>query len=150
MVSTEIFRDDTIPWKGKNIMNEINNRYEFTLIFDVENRDFNEDICSDNDFMIDLETGYSVVTDLYLKRKIRRAVSHSYDGEEPYKILFKAGKPLDQKTTDFSRNGILISYFKDPRQEFLCSHQGAIRENFLDFLFPHFSFHKKKRNREYK
>jgi CRISPR-associated protein Csd2 len=78
-------------------MNKINNRYEFTMIFDVENRDFKSDIYSENDILIDWETGHSVVTDLYLKRKIRHFVNRTCEGKEQHKILFQSDKPLGQK-----------------------------------------------------
>lgn len=81
-------------------MNKIDTRYEFTMIFDVENKNFNEDISCVNDFAIDSETDHSIITDLYLKRKIRGLVKHACEDREQYKILFKADKPLTQKYKD--------------------------------------------------
>ena len=100
MASTKIYHFDAFRGKVEITMNNINNRYEFTIIFEVENRNFNEDIYSVNDFMVDWETNYSIVTDSCLKRKIRHRVSHSCEEKEAYKIFFKADNPIDQKCAE--------------------------------------------------
>ena len=54
--------------------NPITNRYDFVVFFDVENGNPNGDPDAGNMPRIDPETGYGVVTDVCLKRKIRNYV----------------------------------------------------------------------------
>ena len=54
--------------------NSIQNRYEFVLLYDVENGNPNGDPDAGNMPRIDAETGYGIVTDVCLKRKIRNYV----------------------------------------------------------------------------
>lgn len=79
------------------IMRKVNNRYEFIIVFDVEDRDFHKDIYSEGDIMIDSQRKYSIVMNSYLKRKIRHHVSRIYGEKELCKIFFKRDKPLSQK-----------------------------------------------------
>ena len=52
----------------------IKNRYDFVMIFDVENGNPNGDPDAGNAPRVDAETGYGYVTDVCLKRKIRNYV----------------------------------------------------------------------------
>ena len=52
----------------------IKNRYEFVVLFDVENGNPNGDPDAGNLPRIDPESGYGLVTDVCLKRKIRNYV----------------------------------------------------------------------------
>ena len=52
----------------------IKNRYEFTILFDVENGNPNGDPDAGNMPRVDPETGYGLVTDVCLKRKIRNCI----------------------------------------------------------------------------
>ena len=52
----------------------IKNRYEFVVLFDVENGNPNGDPDAGNMPRIDPESGYGLVTDVCLKRKIRNYV----------------------------------------------------------------------------
>ena len=52
----------------------INNRYEFVMLYDVENGNPNGDPDAGNMPRIDPETGHGIVTDVCLKRKIRNYV----------------------------------------------------------------------------
>ncbi len=52
----------------------IKNRYEFVIFFDVENGNPNGDPDAGNMPRVDPETGYGLVTDVCLKRKIRNYV----------------------------------------------------------------------------
>lgn len=52
----------------------IKNRYEFIILFDVENGNPNGDPDAGNMPRIDPETGCGIVTDVCLKRKIRNYV----------------------------------------------------------------------------
>lgn len=52
----------------------IKNRYEFVILFDVENGNPNGDPDAGNMPRLDPESGYGLVTDVCLKRKIRNFV----------------------------------------------------------------------------
>ena len=52
----------------------IKNRYEFVILFDVENGNPNGDPDAGNMPRVDPESGYGLVTDVCLKRKIRNYV----------------------------------------------------------------------------
>ena len=75
----------------------IKNRYEFAIIFDVENGNPNGDPDAGNMPRIDPETGYGIVTDVCLKRKIRNYVDVVKEGEQGYDIYIKSGTPLQTK-----------------------------------------------------
>jgi CRISPR-associated protein Csd2 len=73
----------------------IKNRYEFVLLYDVENGNPNGDPDAGNMPRIDPETGYGIVTDVCLKRKIRNYVE-MVAGERPgNRIYIKEGIPLN-------------------------------------------------------
>jgi CRISPR-associated protein Csd2 len=79
-----------------NEMSEvINNRYEFSLFFEVENGNPNGDPDAGNMPRRDAETGYGIVTDVCLKRKIRNYVDIVKQDAEGYKIYVRNGVPLD-------------------------------------------------------
>ena len=61
-------------------MSTISNRYEFVIFFDVENGNPNGDPDAGNMPRIDPETGYGIVTDVCIKRKIRNYVQMVKDG----------------------------------------------------------------------
>ena len=73
--------------------NPINNRYDFVVFFDVENGNPNGDPDAGNMPRIDPETGYGVVTDVCLKRKIRNYVETVKEGEPGFEIYIKEGVP---------------------------------------------------------
>ncbi len=74
----------------------INNRYEFVLLYDVENGNPNGDPDAGNMPRIDPETGYGIVTDVCLKRKIRNYVELVKGDAPGYRIYVKEGIPLNQ------------------------------------------------------
>ena len=76
-------------------MEVIKNRYEFVVLFDVENGNPNGDPDAGNMPRIDPETGYGLVTDVCLKRKIRNYVEMVKDGVPGYRIYIKDGVPLN-------------------------------------------------------
>jgi len=78
-------------------MEPIKNRYEFVLLFDVENGNPNGDPDAGNLPRTDPETGLGIVTDVCLKRKVRNYVSIVKDGEPFYNILIKTDKSLNDK-----------------------------------------------------
>lgn len=73
----------------------LNNRYEFVLLYDVENGNPNGDPDAGNMPRIDPETGFGIVTDVCLKRKIRNYVEIVKGGQAPYKIYVTEGIPLN-------------------------------------------------------
>ena len=77
-------------------MESIKNRYEFVVLFDVENGNPNGDPDAGNMPRIDPETGYGIVTDVCLKRKIRNYVETVKEDAEGYRIYIKDGVPLNR------------------------------------------------------
>lgn len=73
----------------------IKNRYEFVILFDVENGNPNGDPDAGNMPRTDPETGHGLVTDVCLKRKIRNFVELAKEGEDGYRIYIKDGVPLN-------------------------------------------------------
>lgn len=88
--------------KGWLIMenNAIKNRYEFVMLFDVENGNPNGDPDAGNMPRTDPETSFGIVTDVCLKRKIRNFVELYKEGEGGYNILVKADRSLNSKFTE--------------------------------------------------
>ena len=74
----------------------IKNRYEFVILFDVENGNPNGDPDAGNMPRIDPETGYGLVTDVCLKRKIRNYVEIVKEDESGYGIYIKEDVPLNR------------------------------------------------------
>ena len=74
----------------------INNRYEFVLLYDVENGNPNGDPDAGNMPRIDPETGHGIVTDVCLKRKIRNYVELVQGDKAGYRIHIKEGTALNQ------------------------------------------------------
>lgn len=77
----------------------INNRYDFVMLFDVENGNPNGDPDAGNTPRIDAETGLGYITDVCLKRKIRNFVELCKEGEAGYNILIKPDRSLNSKFT---------------------------------------------------
>lgn len=74
----------------------IKNRYEFVVLFDVENGNPNGDPDSGNMPRIDPESGLGLVTDVCLKRKIRNYVETVKEDAKGYKIYIKEDVPLNR------------------------------------------------------
>ena len=81
-------------------MSVISNRYEFVVFFDVENGNPNGDPDAGNMPRIDPETGYGLVTDVCLKRKIRNYVETVKEGEPGYRIYVKQGVTLNRSDNE--------------------------------------------------
>lgn len=73
----------------------IKNRYDFVVYFDVENGNPNGDPDAGNMPRIDPESGYGIVTDVCLKRKIRNYVETVKENESGFDIYIKDGVPLN-------------------------------------------------------
>ena len=74
----------------------IKNRYEFVVLFDVENGNPNGHPDSGNMPRIDPESGLGLVTDVCLKRKIRNYVETVKEDVKGYKIYIKEDVPLNR------------------------------------------------------
>ena len=75
----------------------IKNRYEFVILFDVENGNPNGDPDAGNMPRIDPESGLGLVTDVCLKRKIRNYVETVKEGEAGYQIYIREDVPLNRR-----------------------------------------------------
>ena len=95
----------------------INNRYDFVMLFDVENGNPNGDPDAGNAPRVDAESGYGYITDVCLKRKIRNYVELVKEGEEGYNILIKPDRSLNAKFTEAYKELGLTSTKKDSREK---------------------------------
>ena len=116
----------------------IRNRYDFVVLFDVENGNPNGDPDNGNAPRVDLDTGHGIVTDVCLKRKIRNYVETVKEEEPGYQIYIKEGTPLNVKDAgafaELSIDEKKISALKkeDPQldrkiRDFMCSRFFDIR-----------------------
>ncbi len=119
-------------------MEPIKNRYEFVVLFDVENGNPNGDPDAGNMPRIDPETGYGLVTDVCLKRKIRNYVETIKEGQTGYRIYVKEGVPLNRSDEEACQYvGVEPSKLKDAKKtkenldvllrDFMCSNFYDIR-----------------------
>ena len=81
----------------------IKNRYEFVILFDVENGNPNGDPDAGNMPRVDPETGLGLVTDVCLKRKIRNYVETVKEDAAGYRIYIKDGVPLNRSDREALR-----------------------------------------------
>ncbi len=96
----------------------IQNRYEFVVLFDVENGNPNGDPDAGNMPRIDPETNFGIVTDVCLKRKIRNYVETVKEGESGFDIYIKENVPLN--TSDkraFAYLGVDDKTVKDKKKD---------------------------------
>ena len=77
--------------------NVIKNRYEFVILFDVENGNPNGDPDAGNMPRIDPESGLGLVTDVCLKRKIRNYIETVKEDAKGYKIYIREDVPLNRR-----------------------------------------------------
>lgn len=107
----------------------IGNRYEFVLLFDVENGNPNGDPDMGNMPRVDPQTGNGLVTDVCLKRKIRDYVDLVKSENAGYEIYVKSGAVLNnQHKKAYEYLGIEPSKKKPKDEEltkFMC-------QNFFD------------------
>jgi len=94
----------------------IKNRYEFVLLYDVENGNPNGDPDAGNMPRIDPETGHGLVTDVCLKRKIRNYVELVKGDSEGFKIYIKEDKPLNE-THDVAYQALGLEYKKKDKSQ---------------------------------
>ena len=112
----------------------IKNRYEFVVFFDVENGNPNGDPDAGNMPRIDPETGYGLVTDVCLKRKIRNFVETAKEGESGYRIYIKDNVPLntsDREACDYF--GVVPDKLKEAKKK-----DPDLDEKIRDFMCRNF------------
>ena len=116
----------------------IKNRYEFVVFFDVENGNPNGDPDAGNMPRIDPETGYGLVTDVCLKRKIRNYVETVKEDDPHFGIYIKDGVPLNasdkaalesvgHKETDLKALKKSDPYIDKKLVRYMCGHYFDIR-----------------------
>jgi len=98
--------------------NAIKNRYEFVILFDVENGNPNGDPDAGNMPRIDPETSLGLVTDVCLKRKIRNYVETIKEGEPGYRIYIKENVPLNRSDVEaYTYLGVTDKTVKDAKKK---------------------------------
>jgi len=80
---------------NNNYEKAIANRYEFVLLYDVENGNPNGDPDAGNMPRIDPETGHGIVTDVCIKRKIRNCVLTRHESENGFDIYVRQDAVLN-------------------------------------------------------
>ena len=75
----------------------IQNRYDFLLLFDVEDGNPNGDPDAGNLPRIDAQTGHGLVTDVCLKRKVRNYVGLVKEEKPPHEIYVKEKAILNRQ-----------------------------------------------------
>ena len=78
----------------------IKNRYEFVILFDVENGNPNGDPDAGNMPRIDPETGHGIVTDVCLKRKVRNYVELAKEGATGFRIYVQEKAVLNERNAE--------------------------------------------------
>ena len=115
----------------------IKNRYDFVILFDVENGNPNGDPDAGNMPRVDPETGLGLVTDVCLKRKIRNFVEDAKEDADGYRIYIKDQVPLNRSDAEaLSALGVdkdlKAAKKNDPDldrkiRDYMCSHYYDIR-----------------------
>ena len=97
--------------------NPITKRYDFVLLFDVQDGNPNGDPDAGNLPRVDAETGMGLVTDVCLKRKVRNYIQITKDCGPGFDIFVKEKAILNQKIAGaYSKLGIdLEKEPKDPK-----------------------------------
>ncbi|MDR2357725.1 MAG: type I-C CRISPR-associated protein Cas7/Csd2 [Oscillospiraceae bacterium] len=111
--------------------NAIKNRYDFVILYDVENGNPNGDPDAGNMPRVDPETGHGIVTDVCIKRKIRNYIIELVkDGEAGFDIYVR------QNVTLNAQDAKGVEAVKDKRnkdeksrgfRDFMCSNFYDIR-----------------------
>ena len=115
-------------------MEPIKNRYDFVVLFDVENGNPNGDPDAGNMPRIDPETGYGLVTDVCLKRKIRNYVETVKEDAKGYRIYIKDGVPLNRSDAEACEYlGVAPDKLKEAKRS-----DPGIDNKILDFMCQNF------------
>ena len=119
-------------------MSIINKKYDFTILFDVQNGNPNGDPDSNNMPRIDPETGLGIVTDVCIKRKIRNYVQMVKGNEHGFDIYIRQGavlNDLDQKALDefgIKKEEELKKLSKTEKEDLDINVKNYMCENFYD------------------
>ena len=112
----------------------LENRYDFVMLFDVENGNPNGDPDAGNMPRIDPETGNGIVTDVCLKRKIRNYVETVKEDADGYRIYIKEKVPLNRSDAEaFTELGINEKNIAEKKKE-----NSHIDEEIRDFMCKRF------------
>lgn len=113
----------------------IKNRYDFVVYFDVENGNPNGDPDAGNMPRIDPETGYGLVTDVCLKRKIRNYVETVHEDDEGFDIYIKAGRALNENDDEaLTSVGVLNEGGKVDSKKFKALKGKGLEKQLRDFM----------------
>ena len=105
----------------------IKNRYEFIMLYDVENGNPNGDPDAGNMPRIDPETGHGIVTDVCIKRKIRNYVEMVKGGEAGFDIYVRQDVSLN------SQDAKGVEAVKDkPKDDKSVGFRNFMCQNFYD------------------
>ncbi len=113
-------------------MTAIDHRYDFVLLFDVQDGNPNGDPDAGNLPRIDAETGIGLVTDVCLKRKVRNYIQIVKKEKEPFKIFIKE-KAVLNKAIEEAHQQEHVKQKKDKAdktagaREWMCSQYYDIR-----------------------
>ena len=110
----------------------ISNRYDFVMLFDVENGNPNGDPDAGNAPRIDPETSYGYVTDVCLKRKVRNYVELVKEGEAGYNILVKPDKAMNTKFTEAYEECGLEKGKKGANKDDVLAARASMSKNYFD------------------
>ena len=112
----------------------IKNRYEFVILFDVENGNPNGDPDAGNMPRVDPETGLGLVTDVCLKRKIRNYVETVKEDATGYRIYIKDGVPLNRSDAEaYKELGVTEKDVKEKKKA-----DSALDEKIRDWMCANF------------
>ncbi len=113
-------------------MTQLKNRYEFVMLFDVENGNPNGDPDAGNMPRVDAETSNGIVTDVCLKRKIRNYVEVARAGQAGYNILIKTDKALNTKFAEVYQACDLKTGEKGKNTDSVAKARDYICRNYFD------------------
>ncbi|MDA1276967.1 MAG: type I-C CRISPR-associated protein Cas7/Csd2 [Verrucomicrobia bacterium] len=109
----------------------IKNRYDFVLIFDVQDGNPNGDPDAGNLPRLDAETGCGLVTDVCLKRKVRNYVQMTKQGQPSYDIFVKEKAVLNALIDEAHEQDVVKSKEKgaktDAARQWMCGKYFDIR-----------------------
>lgn len=106
----------------------IKNKYDFVMLYDVENGNPNGDPDAGNMPRLDPETGHGIVTDVCIKRKIRNYIELVKGDEKGYAIYIRQDKPLNEA----DKVGLEAASDKKGKEQKSLSFRSAMCENYYD------------------
>lgn len=111
---------------------EIKNRYEFVLLFDVKDGNPNGDPDAGNLPRVDPETGNGLVTDVCMKRKVRNYVQLT-QGDKPEMKIFVKEKAVLNSLIDAAHEDEFVASQEKPAdkteaaRQFMCKNYFDVR-----------------------